>query len=73
MTPLFIFIGSDNGASGGPSEIHNDPMTGMKGHKGQPYQGGTRCLLSSDQNGPIPNRAKVLRVVLTAMTKHMIR
>ncbi len=35
---LFIFIGSDNGASGG-SEIHN---AGMKGHKGQPYQGGTR-------------------------------
>jgi arylsulfatase len=35
---LFIFIGSDNGASGG-QEIHN---AGMKGHKGQPYQGGTR-------------------------------
>jgi len=35
---LFIYIGSDNGASGG-SEIHN---AGMKGHKGQPYQGGTR-------------------------------
>ena len=35
---LFIFIGSDNGASGG-QEIHN---VGMKGHKGQPYQGGTQ-------------------------------
>jgi arylsulfatase len=35
---LFIFIASDNGASGG-QEIHN---AGMKGHKGQPYQGGTR-------------------------------
>ena len=35
---LFIFIGSDNGASGG-HEIHN---VGMKGHKGQPYQGGTQ-------------------------------
>ena len=35
---LFIFIGSDNGASGG-QEIHN---AGMKGHKGQAYQGGTR-------------------------------
>ena len=35
---LFIFIASDNGASGG-AEIHN---AGMKKGKGQPYQGGTR-------------------------------
>jgi arylsulfatase len=35
---LFIFIGSDNGASGG-AEIHN---AGLYKHKGQPYQGGTR-------------------------------
>jgi len=35
---LFIFIASDNGASGG-ADIHN---AGMKKGKGQPYQGGTR-------------------------------
>ena len=35
---LFIFIGSDNGASGG-AEIHN---AGLYKGKGQPYQGGTR-------------------------------
>jgi len=35
---LFIFIGSDNGASG-TSKIYN---AGMKGQKGHPYQGGTR-------------------------------
>ena len=35
---LFIFIGSDNGASGA-SEIHN---AGLNKGKGQPYQGGTR-------------------------------
>jgi len=35
---LFIFIGSDNGASGG-QEIHN---AGLYKGKGQPYQGGTR-------------------------------
>jgi len=35
---LFIFIGSDNGASG-TSHIYN---AGMKGQKGHPYQGGTR-------------------------------
>ena len=35
---LFIFIGSDNGASG-TSKIYNAGMNGQKGH---PYQGGTR-------------------------------
>jgi len=35
---LFIFIGSDNGASG-TSRIYNAGMNGQKGH---PYQGGTR-------------------------------
>jgi arylsulfatase len=35
---LFIFIGSDNGASG-TSKFYN---AGMKGQKGHPYQGGTR-------------------------------
>ena len=35
---LFIFIASDNGASG-TAQIHN---AGMKKGKGQPYQGGTR-------------------------------
>jgi arylsulfatase len=35
---LFIFIASDNGASGG-QDIYN---AGMKGSKGNPYQGGTR-------------------------------
>ena len=35
---LFIYIGSDNGNSRG-HQIYN---AGMKGHKGQPYQGGTR-------------------------------
>ena len=35
---LFIFIGSDNGASG-TSHIYNAGMNGQKGH---PYQGGTR-------------------------------
>ena len=35
---LFIFIGSDNGASG-TSKLYN---AGMKGQKGHPYQGGTR-------------------------------
>jgi arylsulfatase len=35
---LFIFIASDNGASG-TSHIDN---VGMKGQKGQPYQGGAR-------------------------------
>ena len=35
---LFIFIGSDNGASG-TSKLYNAGMNGQKGH---PYQGGTR-------------------------------
>ena len=35
---LFIFIGSDNGASG-TSKLYN---AGMNGQKGPPYQGGTR-------------------------------
>ena len=35
---LFIFIGSDNGASG-TSKLYNAGMSGQKGH---PYQGGTR-------------------------------
>ena len=35
---LFIFIGSDNGASG-TTKIYNAGMNGQKGH---PYQGGTR-------------------------------
>ncbi|MBW2220352.1 MAG: sulfatase-like hydrolase/transferase, partial [Deltaproteobacteria bacterium] len=35
---LFIYIGSDNGSSRG-HQVYN---AGMKGHKGQPYQGGTR-------------------------------
>jgi len=35
---LFIYIASDNGNSRG-HQIYN---AGMKGHKGQPYQGGTR-------------------------------
>jgi arylsulfatase len=35
---LFIYIGSDNGNSRG-HQVYN---AGMKGHKGQPYQGGTR-------------------------------
>ena len=35
---LFIFIGSDNGASG-TAKVYNAGMNGQKGH---PYQGGTR-------------------------------
>ena len=35
---LFIYIASDNGNSRG-HQVYN---AGMKGHKGQPYQGGTR-------------------------------
>ena len=35
---LFIFIGSDNGASG-TTKIYNAGMNGQKGHL---YQGGTR-------------------------------
>jgi len=47
---IFIYIGSDNGASGG-SDIHN---AGMKGHKGQPYQGGTRVPAFFRWPGKIP-------------------
>jgi len=51
---LFIFIGSDNGASGG-QEIHN---AGMKGHKGQPYQGGTRVPAFFRWPGKVPADAE---------------
>ena len=51
---LFIYIASDNGNSRG-HQIYN---AGMRGHKGQPYQGGTRVPAFFRWPGKIPADAE---------------